>query len=437
MTLKKTDILTSVFWVALFLLPILPQYIYVMKGVNVVNFLAVVFVLFFIAFGKIKLLQMPVSVWFFWLFVLSQSVFALVDSGILRMATYLLTCVVIPYLIICFIDNRERFYQTIDVLIGAGALIGVFGLLESITKINLFQPLANGQMTEFFYEVRYGLLRIMTTFGHPISYGIYQCFISALIVYRLSTDFATKNKKFYIIAFILSTLNIFLTVSRIPILMFIIIQILFAYKKHKRNFLPWFILVCLGILLIALTISVFDINIPFIDDLFATFRSFFKGETASSGETVGMGNRVELFEWVTKSMGNSWIFGKGFEAEFAYKVFEWQTKTSIENQYLNILYHTGLVGLITLLLSYLGILYFAKRMQKKHHLLSNEKSFSFASVIFIVLLVYFIAQFGVQETDITRIYVILVSLLIAYYRISTNPPASTPTNELSAMEAKT
>lgn len=63
--------------------------------------------------------------------------------------------------------------------------MSLLGIVESITKINLFQLFSNANGLTFFHEVRYGFLRIMGTFGQPISYGLYQVFIIALIIYRM------------------------------------------------------------------------------------------------------------------------------------------------------------------------------------------------------------------------------------------------------------
>ena len=56
-------------------------------------------------------------------------------------------------------------------------------------------------------------------------------------------------------------------------------------------------------------------------------------EHASSKIKPYLKYRFVLWQWVALSVGNKWLLGKGVSTEFAYKVYEWQTKTSIENQY--------------------------------------------------------------------------------------------------------
>lgn len=110
------------------------------------------------------------------------------------------------------------------------------GIVESVTKINLFQLFSNANGLTFFHEVRYGFLRIMGTFGQPISYGLYQVFIISLIIYRLKnyTQYSQKHT-FLKVAYLLSIINILLTVSRIPIIACILLHILLLYKKSKKE----------------------------------------------------------------------------------------------------------------------------------------------------------------------------------------------------------
>lgn len=99
-------------------------------------------------------------------------------------------------------------------------------------------------------------------------------------------------------------------------------------------------------------------KIPLISDLLSSIGTVTFDNEINSG---GVGDRFVLWQWVALSVGNKWLLGKGVSTEFAYKVYEWQTKTSIENQYLNVFFHTGVVGVVLLLFSYVAVLVYAKR----------------------------------------------------------------------------
>ena len=241
-----------------------------------------------------------------------------------------------------------------------------------------------------------------------IAYGLYQVFIVALINYKNSIFGESRKLK---ICYMISVLNVFLSVSRTPIIAFIVIQLLFWYRDSKKKFANYMFVALIGALVLLIASTSFGFRIPLIDDLLETINQVLSGNTASSGSTVGVGNRFDLWAWVYLSMGNKWIMGHGPTAEFAYKVYEWQTKTSIENQYLNILWHNGLVGLVLLILSYLSILIYSFK-NRFHYILKSGETISFNMCVFLTMLTYYVVEFGVQESDMARIYTVFVWIMM-------------------------
>ena len=411
---------------AIFLYPILPQYVYVVGGINVVNTLLAIFcVVYIFMYGKISRIALKDSIIFYWVFMVMMTIRYLADAGPLKAATYAMSFVLLPLFFISVIDTKTKFIKVVDTLIAAGLFLGILGLLESVMKFNFIQPLASDG-TEFFHEVRYGLLRIMTTFGQPIAYGLYQVFIIVLINYRKGLK---HNRRYLNICYVISTLNIFLSVSRIPILAYIIIQILLIYRKSKKKFLNYIVFACVAALAGIIVGTAFGFKIPLVDDLLQTVNQLLSGSSTSSSTTVGVGNRFDLWTWVYLSMGNNWVWGNGAVTKFAYKVYEWQTKTSIENQYLFILWHNGLVGLVLLILSYVSTLQFSWK-RRYYYMDQDKEGLSFNYTVFILMAVYYIVELGVQETDLTRMYSIMIALLIAYNRVASRTEWNKAGNEI-------
>lgn len=414
---KKFEInIFSLTVAVLFLYPILPQYVYIIGGINVVNGLLALFLAIYVLWYK-KLAKIGIknNIPFYWLFLIVMAVSYFTDAGILKTITYVMSFILLPWILISIINTEERFFKVIDALIAGGAFLGILGIAEALLKFNFIQPLASGDI-EFFHEIRYGLLRIMTTFGQPIAYGLYQVFIVALINYKNSVFGGSRRLK---ICYLISVLNVFLSVSRTPIIAFIVIQLLFWHRESKKKFTNYIFFALIGALILLIASTSFGFKIPLIDDLLETINQLLSGNTASSGSTVGVGNRFDLWAWVYLSMGNKWLMGHGPTAEFAYKVYEWQTKTSIENQYLNILWHNGLVGLVLLILSYLSILIYSLK-KRFHYILKSGETISFNMCVFLTMLTYYVVEFGVQESDMARIYTVFVALLIAYNRIASS-----------------
>ena len=404
-------------WIAIcgtFLLyPILPQYIYIFKGLNIVNFCGALTIIGVIIGGVIYKCKIPYLIFPYILYATYYSISYCAEGAWLSALSLAMMMVVIPLLSVGFVNTNRRFETAINLLIDGGFILSLLGIVESITKINLFQLFSNAHGLTFFHEVRYGFLRIMGTFGQPISYGLYHVFIIALIIYRLKnyTQYSQKHT-FLKVAYLLSVINILLTVSRIPIIACILLHILLLYKKSKKEFINYAVAISILLLLLIIFNDTVGMKIPLISDLLSSIGTVTFDNEINSG---GVGDRFVLWQWVALSVGNKWLLGKGVSTEFAYKVYEWQTKTSIENQYLNVFFHTGVVGVVLLLFSYVAVLVYAKRKNS-----SCSGSCSFNTIFFSMMLIYFVCELGVQETDLARMYCIWISLLISYNRIDQN-----------------
>lgn len=410
----------SISWVCvkaiLFLFPTLPQYIYITSGVNLVN--GAVIILSIIALIDIRSIKWYLTSYAIPFIVYEiYYVFTLIsEDGLTQSLAHLICYIFIPMFVAGTICTRDRFTQAIDTLILAGAFLGIFGICEEITGINIFQMASNTPDVSFSQDIRYGLLRVLTTFSQPISYGLFQVFICALCIYRLNLSTNTRGNMFLYIAYFLSVINVVLSVSRIPIIACVIIHIILLYKKLKIRLIDYLIYIGIFICLLAPFALLSNTSVLFISDLVHAFGSL-TSEGAESSSALGLGDRSDLWNWVFSSMGESWVFGKGILTDFSYTVNEWQIKTSIENQYLSVLFHTGLIGLGILIISYCCILYSSIRGLRLNGNIIGEKQFTFNFLILIVFAVYYICEFGVQETDISRIYVLLIALSISYNRL--------------------
>ncbi len=409
--LNKLVMITILFF------PILPQYVYVTGRLNIVNLFAVfVFAGFIITTPKFKLYKFYKNIAFFWIFQVVYIFSCVAGNDYFAVIARIVSYICIPIIILFSINTRGKFMSAINTLIAGGTILGIFGIAESVTQTNIFQLFA-GDSTVFYREIRYGLLRIMTTFGQPIAYGIYQVFIAGLILYMLHNDISEKQKTRLRICNIIVVLNIFLSLSRLPIMGYILLLLLIAYRKSKRKFIEYCFYAGIASLIFILFISSSGIEIPLFSPVVRGISSVLEGnETSVSVE--GFGNRLILFSWVISSMKpGAWVFGNGITTEFAYQVYSWQTKTSIENYYLYVFYHLGIIGVIVLLGMYISTLIYAHRGIRRKMKFSNEGSISFYKIIIIMFSIYYILVLGVQETDISRMYAILVMLLISYNSI--------------------
>lgn len=83
---------------------------------------------------------------------------------------------------------------------------------------------------------------------------------------------------------------------------------------------------------------------------------------------------------------------------------------------INLLIDGGFIlSLLGIVFSYIAVLVYAKRKNS-----SCSGSCSFNTIFFSMMLIYFVCELGVQETDLARMYCIWISLLISYNKIDQN-----------------
>ena len=107
----------------IFLFPILPQYIYIIGGINVVNMLIAIFVIIYVLlYGKVIKPQLKNNIIFYWLFMIMVAIRYLIDSEPLNAITYMLAFVLLQWFFISIIDSESRFSKAVDTLIAAGSV---------------------------------------------------------------------------------------------------------------------------------------------------------------------------------------------------------------------------------------------------------------------------------------------------------------------------
>lgn len=371
-------------------------------------------VLFMFRNKTIKLKPLRRNNILFWAFIILHIVQLLFGGSVLIAVSYFLSYFLVTYICIIYFDCESKVYKFIDDLIIVATVLSLIGMIESVSGRYLIQ----GSILNAEKAVRYGFLRCAATFGHPIGFGLFQACIALLAFYRISTVNSKKRRKRFIVCYIAIVVSCFLTVSRLAMCFYAAGQVLLAFKMGVNKFIKYlmFVVLFFTVALTVLDIAGIDLFGSLISDFVVSFENMFLGaDNVTSSDTVGFGNRMDLYGWVIKDVGNDWLFGKGAEAQFAYKMYDWFTKTSIEVQYLNIFYNFGLVGVVSLVISYIGnIVYMSKKNIGKF---DSEKKLVLSSVLLIIFVIYYICLFGVQETDTLRIYCILIALGIAYKNI--------------------
>lgn len=416
----------------IFLYPITPWYI-AFGPLNLVNIVALIFVILW-AFGtKIQLASLSKTSAFFWIYLVVYSLQAIFDTSITNAGAYIVAQLIVCLIFYSEVRKRDIHKEALKILAYAGGFLSITGLLEEITRVNIFHIISGLPENSFYKEIRLGIYRIETSFSHPIVYCAYLCFIAGILIYLIEHEESLKKKRLFKVIYVLVLVNAILTMSRSTLLILILEQIILGYYTGFIRFSKK-IIVGIAILIIFVVVSS-ALNLSFVvklrdvwymilavfDDSYSSLFSASFGMNQS-----GIGNRLDLFNWVAESVKGHELFGMGTTSEFTYSVhavestwsyaYTW-TKTSIENEYLYNYYIHGVVGLIAFVSNIIStIIYSARTNSKRKNKDYNKKKqrLSFPKLMTILLLGYAITLFSVRASDNVRLFNLLICMLFAY-----------------------
>lgn len=355
---------------------------------------------------------------------------ALLDTGMAAAINSVVSTVFIVIIVAENVRNEVDFTKAIDALLNVSLPLLLLGVVEAITGNNLFHLAGLTHPSATFYnEIRLGIHRVNSTFGHPIVYCNYLSMIAALCIYRLSCEIKKKKRNWLKFVYAMTILNVLLTVSRSVMLVFIGEQIVLLAIKGERWLTKRKIVIFLFAIVGALVSDFLGLGIldkvsdviNMILQVFGLGSDNYSSSFSSIGYSGIEGDRWKLYVWVAASIAGKWIFGQGTETAFSYMATGYREKTAIENYYLSTLFHHGVVGLAVLIIGLLGLLYYLLIYEKKsrevHKKLSSENRLTFNTSMICILLGEIVSYFMVDQSGEVRLFYICIGLVLAYNRI--------------------
>lgn len=413
-----------------FLYPILPVYASVM-GVNGRNLLCFFVLLLTIVLApglsrfcdkRMYAILLIVCLWIFGRFLQTM-----VTKSIPEAIYFLLLTIAMFYCLVRLVKDTRIFLLCVFAILSGGYLVSVFGIVEEITHINLFGYL-NKSFELNYNPLRFGILRIIGFSQHTIVHGVYIMFCMSLCLYMWQFVKNKRKGKFFLISlYILLAVNLILTLSRSIIIIATISQLLILYLMGLRKFFK----IIFKIILIGIpVVFLFSLFIPSVWNViragFLMIAALFNDKAAlmisgvfGNDNLKGVGNRLDLYRWVFEEMPGYWVFGHGWNAEFAHPftqtngLYTWiQIKDSIEVQYLNTLYQYGLFGMITEIMTFVFFLAIClkNRMKRKEW----EPRISFNKIAFATFLCYFLELFAVNQSSDRYIFYLFAMMVMLY-----------------------
>lgn len=422
----------SLIYIFICLFCILPAYFQI-GGVRASNVLALGFVLAWVlltfTIKKIYLtnaLLVSIIIW-----VILRLVTLISHGEISRMVVFLFSGPLLGMVIIPEIDDREKFLRAIDVIINTFAILAILGIIESLTRFNVFSLLNNSGADLNYNNARLGIVRIISFTGQTINYCLCCSIVAILVVYRITNTESRRRKLSLKLTYVLLCINIILTLSRSIIICFIVSQLVILYKMGmkilvKRILQIALILFAIGYIwsLIGGTDDNFIMQIVYM--ILAVFDERFADKLAvnwGKEDKTGVGDRVLLYSWVWSSMRNNLnniLLGVGEKLDFLYSyqntdgIYSWtQTKNGIEVNYLSLMYHYGILGLISEIAVYI-VLFVKGIIGSRNIQYDNGDKINFNYIFFVIILVNFMAWFGVGQGAEKPLLYIIIFLFLSY-----------------------
>lgn len=407
MKVKKPALLISIF---LALYTTLPHYFQI-AGIEGSNILVVLFGIYWLV-KKWKSMKRKRANkddrWLYFLFsmfIIIRLIVYVSHGEFSRAVVFFFSFVVLGKIIISYIDSEKKFYQIIDTLIYISLVVTIIGIIEAITRFNLFSLLNNTGIPLNYNKPRFGVTRILGFTQQTINYCLYCSIVACLVSYRLGNKLSLKQKRIFRITFVLLCINIALTLSRSIIICFVFSQLLMLYKGGFKKLLKYMFLLMivflLGSTLLSIIANTQNLAVQFLYMLLAVFDDSYALKLANnwgSEDKSGVGHRITLYYWVWESVKNKLLFGFGERSGFEYRfnatngIYQWsQLKTSIEVNHLWLLYHYGIIDTcIEIILNIsLCISSLVKSVKTRFAESKVDFNFTFFSIMIMVILSWF------------------------------------------------
>ena len=356
---------------------------------------------------------------------------ALWDAGAATAINSLVSTAMVVVIVEKTVKREFDFTKVLDALLFVSCPLLILGVVEAISGLNPFQQVGlTHSAASFYFEIRLGIHRVNSVFGHPIVYCNYLTVVAALCIYRLSCETSKKRRRRFEFIYAMTVLNVLLTVSRSVMLVFLAEQIVLLALKGERwltkRKITFFMLIITGALIsdflgLGILDKVSDI-INMILQVFGLGSDSYSSSFSSIGYSGVTGDRWNLYLWVMLSIAGNWAFGRGTTTAFSYMATEYREKTAIENFYLSTLYHHGIVGLVVLIIGLVGLLcYLAMKLRRNARFdqkLPGENRITFNSVMLCILVGEIVSYFMVDQAGEARLLYICIGLAIAYNRLN-------------------
>lgn len=268
-----------------------------------------------------------------------------VGSNVPKALSFFLSYVLVYYLIVSVVRDWATVDFLLKVLVGGGALIGVFALIERRTNYNIFDHLHaiapflkfQGAIGATGLERGGTRLRVYGPAEHPIALGALFVMLIPLAIYL-----ARRNgQRHWWGAALLLSLGAFATVSRTAVIMLAVVVLVFLRLRPRATKRLWpLVIPILAAVHVAMPGTLGSLRAAFFPKggLIAQQSNIVAGnELRSNGRLADIG--PSLHELAPRP-----IFGEGYGTRIVGFNEKYNNAAILDDQWLGTLLETGIVG---------------------------------------------------------------------------------------------
>lgn len=292
----------------------------------------------------------------------------------------------------------------------------IFSYIHFFADFNIFSLLQNESLSEYALDsstqYRMNMVRVEGSFGHAITFGIYISICACICMFIYQND---RSKKRYLVYYFMCFVSLIMTLSRMPIIVFIFSQIIYLFSLNFTKIIK-ILLSILAISVLIYSVGVLFFN-SFIESVFSIFElvlDVFSDEGLSGLTSYNTDSafsyRAEMLSVLPNIIRQNPFFGIGdsYNSSSFYFIINGWKQTSIDNQYFLITVTNGYIGLIGFLWEIFGVFLFFRLNKEK-----CPKYMSIGFLKFVIVFIYAINLFSVAQMFEYKLMILLYSVFFA------------------------
>lgn len=318
------------------------------------------------------------------------------------------------------IKTKDDYHKLIKIIIGFAVFEALTTYVHFFTDFNIFSLTQSANLPDFSLDsetqYRNGMIRVEGSFGHAITYAMYISICACLCLYIYNTE----RKKTYLLYYFMCVLSLLMSISRMPIIVFLASQIIYLLLLNRKKSV---IIIMKVLMILITTVSIIYAVFPelfsvllnimeLVADVFS--KKGLSGLTSFESESA-FTYRAEMIRVLPELIKESPLFGIGgsnYRSSSFYFLINGTKQTSIDNEYFHHLLLYGFWGLFGLLWWIFGPLILDKVKIDK-----TNKELSFNLYKILIIFIYSVNLFSAALMFEYKLIIVLFAIFFAEIKI--------------------